>query len=193
MTSVLQSQHEHYAEVRRRLVPSSEAPTVIKAAAVAHKAVEPKAERPQSVISFPSRWRPIAEAVCAARGVKFDDMISFSRLNDIVMARHEVWAMMRKDLGWSYPRIGQAFGPFDHTSVISGIRSHYDREQQPGIARVWKGTPTIGFVSQTAAVVTLMSEGKSPRQIVRLTGLTKKQVSSVISDQAKRRRDAANG
>lgn len=193
MTSVLQSQHEHYAEVRRRLSPFSEAPAVVIPAVVVREIAPPKPERPQSVISYPSRWRPIAEAVCEARGVKFEDMISFSRLNDLVIARHEVWALMRKDLRWSYPRIGRAFGPFDHTSVISGIRSHYDREQQAGIDRVWKGTPTIGFVSQTAAIVTLTAQGKSPRQILSLTGLTKKQVSAVISDQHKRARAAVNG
>lgn len=201
MTSVLQSQHEHYAEVRRRLYggPVRLSSPKVTLAVVETPAVDPvppptqkKAKTPiaKPEVLPPSSWRPIAEEVCAARKVRFEDVVSTTRFNDIVMARHEIWLRMRNELHWSYPRIGAAFGPFNHTTVISGIRAHVERKSQPGIPRVWKGGTVDGYVSQTAAVMTLLSEGKSPVQIVEITGLTKKQVSSVLSDQHKRARMA---
>lgn len=190
MTSVLQSQHEHYAEVRARLYGgryAARAATLGKVAEVA----APSPRKPRQKVKAagtveatlpPSSWKPIAIEVCERRGLALEDVTSSSRLNDLVIARHEIWARMRDELSWSYPRIGRAFGDFDHSSVISGIRAHAERQKQTGQPRVWKGKEVAGYVSQIAAVMDLLGKGHDRDAICRLAGLNKGQVCRVLSE-----------
>lgn len=198
MTSVLQSQHEHYAEVRRRLFGGSSIQTRKPELSLIHVEPLPQTDLAevspdnQTALVQPITWRKIVAEVCAARKVRACDVTAFSRFNDVVIARHEIWFRMRHEMHWSFTRIAKAFGPFDHSSVISGIKAHTTRLSQPGRPRVWKGRKLGDYVSHTAAVLTLLGAGKSSVEIVELTGLSKKQVSSVLSDH-RSRRDAHRG
>ena len=55
------------------------------------------------------------------------DMTGPSRMPHIVAARWQAMSEIRRELGWSYPRIGQAFGGRDHTTVMHGIKVHEAR------------------------------------------------------------------
>lgn len=190
MTSVLQSQHEHYAEVRRRLfngaprlVPSSEA-------------VGGKREAPVELscsvgLSQPSK--AIIKEVCERHRLSPSAVLSRSRMNEIVIARHEIWHRVRSELGWSYPRIGKVIGGFDHTTVLSGVRAHEARKSQVGVARVWKGKPVAGYVSQTAAVLSLRSQGVALRAIERMTGISRYKITEIYKNQDARNAELSNG
>lgn len=54
------------------------------------------------------------------------DITGQSRYEPIISARLSGYAIAR-DLGWSYPAIGRAFGMRDHTTIISGIRRAAER------------------------------------------------------------------
>jgi hypothetical protein len=62
----------------------------------------------------------IVATVADETGVPRDQIRSRSRLGSASRARHEVWRRLR-EVGWSYPAIGAAFG-VDHTSVMYGVK-----------------------------------------------------------------------
>jgi chromosomal replication initiation ATPase DnaA len=84
------------------------------------------------------RWRfdLIMRAVCAAHQVSPEAVLSPRRTKEIVHARHHVAHDLRKQLGWSLPRIARALNLKDHTSVIWAIEAHERRTamQTPRLA-----------------------------------------------------------
>lgn len=67
----------------------------------------------------------IIEKAAGRHGVSSLEIKSTARDRAVVAARVEVWKYLRT-LGWSYPRIGKAFGR-DHTSVFKTLLKHYGR------------------------------------------------------------------
>lgn len=63
----------------------------------------------------------IIREVATARHLTRAQVVSASRVSEIVDARHEVWWLLHSRLGLSVSRIGRVFGR-DHTTVAHGLR-----------------------------------------------------------------------
>jgi hypothetical protein len=65
---------------------------------------------------------------CARKhGVKVTMIKGKSRRKELTAVRHEVMYLLRVRLGMSYPKIGAALGGRDHSTVISGIAKHCEK------------------------------------------------------------------
>lgn len=64
----------------------------------------------------------IVVAVARAYDVEVADIRSERRINGIAQARQVAYLMTSRLLGWSYSRIGQAFGR-DHTTIKHGCEA----------------------------------------------------------------------
>lgn len=65
--------------------------------------------------------KAILELTASRHGVTVDDIKSKSRKPKYSQARFEVYARLR-DLGLSYPRIGQIVGRRHHSTVMAGVK-----------------------------------------------------------------------
>lgn len=65
----------------------------------------------------------LVESILFQSGATWEEVVGkeFRRFKHVTRARRRVWKMVRDQLGWSYPAIGQLFG-WDHTSVLDGIK-----------------------------------------------------------------------
>jgi len=118
--------HMHYKNVRERIENAArkqqlaEAPPKIEPEPEADwKNVFDEAKEKYGVI--PTPFMDILRDVCKSQGVTRDEIFSRNRNKKLVMARAVIYDRIRKELGWSYPRIGKIFGR-DHTTVLHGIR-----------------------------------------------------------------------
>lgn len=68
----------------------------------------------------------IVEAIGILHSVHLTRILGPSRKRKIVLARHEAWYEVRRQLGLSYPQLGRLFAR-DHATVICGIRRHIQR------------------------------------------------------------------
>jgi chromosomal replication initiator protein len=59
--------------------------------------------------------------------VHFSDLVSERRDKQSVLARQCAMWRIKRELPWSLPRIGRAFGDRDHTTILHGIRRHQAR------------------------------------------------------------------
>jgi chromosomal replication initiator protein len=71
-------------------------------------------------------WKADLHELADSYGVTVHDITGPLRQKHIVPARHHAMAMLR-DRGWSYPEIGAKLGGRDHSTVIHGIKKHYER------------------------------------------------------------------
>lgn len=74
------------------------------------------------------RRRQIIVEVADKHGVEPDQLVQPCREHRISHARFEAMAVMRREFGDSYPRIGRFFGGMDHSSVMRGIRRFHEME-----------------------------------------------------------------
>lgn len=75
---------------------------------------------------LPTRMRLIAQAVAEKHGVGVPDLFGPVRFGRIARARQEAMYEVRRQTGWSYPRIGQLFGRH-HSTVMDAERAHAKR------------------------------------------------------------------
>ena len=68
--------------------------------------------------------RSIAEQVCEAHGVRFQDVLAVCREQPIVEARRAVMAALRDSGRFSYPEIAKLMQR-DHTTVMYDVRRHH--------------------------------------------------------------------
>lgn len=71
----------------------------------------------------PRQSRVIIETVAEKHGMSVDEIMSRSRKDRIVAARHEAFYLLR-EAGYSYPQIGRFFGGMDHTTALHGAVKH---------------------------------------------------------------------
>ena len=71
-------------------------------------------------------WKADLRELADFYGLTVDDITGKSRRKHIIPARHHAMAMLRQR-GWSYPEIGRKLGGRDHSTVIHGIKKHYER------------------------------------------------------------------
>lgn len=74
-----------------------------------------------SLITFHNP-KEILAAVCQVWQVPIYAVLSERRHHSIVVPRHVVMALMYRLTKRSYPRIGQALGGRDHTTILHGVR-----------------------------------------------------------------------
>ena len=65
------------------------------------------------------RARRVADLVAAISGWPVEELLGRRRHAGLVLARHAAWRAARRAYGWSWPRLGAAFG-VDHTSALHG-------------------------------------------------------------------------
>ncbi len=65
--------------------------------------------------------RKIAESVATFYSITVDDLIKQSRRKEYVKPRQAAMYLIRRELGSSFPLIGEFFGGRDHTTVMHGV------------------------------------------------------------------------
>ncbi len=65
--------------------------------------------------------RKIAECVASFYSITMEDLIKQSRRKEYVKPRQAAMYLTRKELGSSFPSIGEFFGGRDHTTVMHGV------------------------------------------------------------------------
>ncbi len=65
--------------------------------------------------------KKIADCVASFYSITTDDLIKQSRRKEYVKPRQAAMYLTRKELGSSYPSIGEFFGGRDHTTVMHGV------------------------------------------------------------------------
>ena len=69
---------------------------------------------------FGSTLSDVVASIAAQHNVEPDALFGRLRHQQICAARHAVWRALHV-AGWSYPRIGKAFGR-DHATVMNGCK-----------------------------------------------------------------------
>ena len=80
----------------------------------------------------------LARRTAAEQRVRLRVLLSHDRHRAAAAARRRFWALLRWNLGLSYPEIGASLG-FDHTTILSGVRKReieLSRQAGPGIVAV---------------------------------------------------------
>jgi len=79
------------------------------------------------------RAKRIARAEAERVDATLADMQASNRGNELTCrARQAVMYRLRRELGWSTPRIGRFLGDRHHTTIINGIRAHERRMKEEG-------------------------------------------------------------
>jgi chromosomal replication initiator protein len=76
---------------------------------------------------IPTTIEEIQKIVARHFGVRASDLRGKSRRQRVCDPRHVAMYLTRKHLRLSYPKIAEAFGNRDHSSVIHAVRSVVDR------------------------------------------------------------------
>ena len=85
--------------------------------------------------SSPAEIRAIVALVACETGIRAEDIVSERRQRSYTRARHLAMWVARKATGASYPRIGNALGGRDHSSVINAMhRVEMRRQYEPHFA-----------------------------------------------------------
>jgi hypothetical protein len=63
----------------------------------------------------------LAAEIAAHHRITVADLLGPRRLKRLMAGRHELYRILR-ELGWSYPDIGQFVGGRDHTTVLAALR-----------------------------------------------------------------------
>ena len=71
---------------------------------------------------------PLADSICARRGVTRDELCGYNRTAAVAAARHELWWMIRNhpERRYSFSEIGRIVHR-DHASVRHGVVAHVRR------------------------------------------------------------------
>ena len=77
--------------------------------------------------SIDAKWPEIVRQVCEKHRVSPLEIKSRYRDPRIVKARHEAFYRLRTETTMSFPQIGTKMGGFDHSTAISGYKSHLKR------------------------------------------------------------------
>jgi hypothetical protein len=143
MSSALQQQREHYKAVRARLTaPRLIAPTMLaKPLAVV---VYPIPVGPNRIsfwaissevlptIQGRKSWRQIANEVCAKHGLDFQDVLTPSRVTQMVRCRWEIMYRLHHETTLTLTGIASKLGDMDHSTIMNGIRRHEQRMREAG-------------------------------------------------------------
>lgn len=150
--NALLEQHQHYADVRRRLFNGVEpAPKPRRVVEVQDRIFRPNEKLPMvrarvdpepakskhkkrdfiyvasiDFISDPSARQIIAEC-CRKHDITMAEILGPQRFRTIVLARHEAAYRLAKETRLSVPQIGRKLGNRDHTTIIHAIRCHEAR------------------------------------------------------------------
>lgn len=120
--------HIHYKNVRARIDNAAKKPAQIKEAPKAPKAPKTEidwkvvfdgAKEKYGVIKTP--YMEIVNEVCKEHDISRELIFSGTRKKNAALVRGIIYDRIRKELGWSYPKIGNIFGK-DHTTVLHGIK-----------------------------------------------------------------------
>jgi chromosomal replication initiation ATPase DnaA len=65
----------------------------------------------------------VTNEVATAHGLTVSALRGPKRAADLVAARHEIWARVHDEHGYSLPRIGRFFGRH-HSTILSGVQKH---------------------------------------------------------------------
>jgi chromosomal replication initiation ATPase DnaA len=148
--SVLMEQHDRWTEARSRLWngpepaprarrPRPVSPFVRAATEAREEQFRREQKRFERQVMEPRKagplWFEIVFEVATKHGVGIRDVLGTGRTRNVVLARHESFWRMRRDikvlgLPISYPQIGRRFGGMDHTTVLHGIRMHEQRMRE---------------------------------------------------------------
>jgi hypothetical protein len=79
----------------------------------------------------PMTRQSILSEVALDHGVMVETMSSQTHKNQYVRPRHEAMFRLRVEKNMTMPEIGRILGGRDHTTVLSGIRAHCEREEIP--------------------------------------------------------------
>lgn len=74
----------------------------------------------------PERIQKVERAIAQAAGVTVKEIYGRSRLQAIVDARHAIWFVLHKQMGYTSAYLGRIYGR-DHTTILSGVRSIRER------------------------------------------------------------------
>lgn len=86
--------------------------------------------------------KKIAETVADFYSITIDDLIKQSRKKEYVKPRQAAMYIVRKELGTSYPTIGDFFGGRDHTTVMHGVE------------KVEKAVKSLDMIKQELELIT---------------------------------------
>ncbi len=87
------------------------------------RASKPQIVIPMSELTTPaSTTRAIKRRIASEYGVTVEEIDGPSRIRRILIPRLLVYEAFR-DLGFSYPQIGQRVGGRDHSTVMKGLRA----------------------------------------------------------------------
>ncbi len=84
-------------------------------------------------------WQEDLKAVAKDHGVPVADITGKCRAKYLVRARQHAMDVLHKR-GWSYAEVGRRLGGRDHSTVIHGIKKHYERTRA-GRENVTSKTP----------------------------------------------------
>lgn len=117
--------HTHYKNVKARIENAAKKPTQVEEVPKAPKKetdwkdVFDDAKEKYGVIQTP--FMNIVREVCEANDITRDEIFEKNRSKKLVIARGVIYDRIRKELGWSYPKIGKLFSK-DHTTILHGVR-----------------------------------------------------------------------
>lgn len=147
-----QDQIAHYAAIKARLGMKAPNPPVVRKsrealqAEIAQKALEQEdflkkqireaALRIKGIGDYMSKRRAmLVLPVLEKHNVTWAQVLSSTRVQNVVDCRHEIMATLRED-GLSYPQIGKALGGRDHSTVMHGVRRFLGKDYAVGITVV---------------------------------------------------------
>lgn len=120
--------HIHYKNVKARIENAARKQQIAEAPPKLKTEPEPEqewnsvfddAKKKYGVIQTP--FMNIVREVCEAHDITRNEIFEKNRSKKMVMARGIIYDRIRKELGWSYPKIGKLFGK-DHTTILHGVR-----------------------------------------------------------------------
>lgn len=94
---------------------------------------DPVVKQRERKVAFRNDVMPIVEVILNRHGLTLDDIRGDSREKDLVVCRHEIWAIM-ETLGVTHSEIARFFKR-DHTSVRYGIAQHHARKRSSKLVR----------------------------------------------------------
>jgi len=131
--------HIHYKNVRERINNAANKKPEVKIISSTKSANEnanwknvfDDAKEKYGVIKTP--YMDIVREVCKAHDIPREIVFSKTRKKNVPLARGLIYDRIRKELGWSYPKIGRLF-KVDHTTVLHGIKMarKYKSENEGG-------------------------------------------------------------
>lgn len=121
---------KHYKQVRERLM--GKPPEKVMKIPINH---EKKVEEVKviKIVGPKTKANIMIHHIAAAAGMTRDEVFSISRKKRIVVVRYRIWTELRK-LGLSLPQISRICRPdqpYDHTTILNGIRKYPKYVQKP--------------------------------------------------------------